>query len=198
MMPDDERNREFFEKIREIPEIITGSDERYLLIKDSAISLKQLFSRKEMDDHHVDCLILYQIALRVLHIMEELRKRQIYPGLYALEDFYADLHLHAGCRVYLIHPERFGRPGSPQDYEWYPEDQRIFGDREVFDQAAQARADTRLIYKILVASVKGNVLVPPRETIADYSSLFYHTWSKGLITSFMRVAWLAFFHMCNI
>lgn len=34
--------------------------------------------------------------------------------------------------------------------------------------------------------------------VADYSFLFYHTWSEGLITSFMRVARLAFFHMCNV
>ena len=166
-------NNTFEDLLREIPEIVAMDDDRYELVTESCISLKHLFSRQEMDRHHVDCLVLYQIALRVLHIMEELKARKIYPGLYALEDFYTDLG--KGCLVYLTHPERFQREGVSQDYEWYPEDEAIFEGVETFDEPNQELADSRLIYKILVASVKGNVQVPPRETRADYSFLFYKT-----------------------
>ena len=38
--------------------------------------------------------------------------------------------------------------------------------------------DFRLIYKILVASAKGNVKIPPLKTEADYSELFYNILSE--------------------
>lgn len=155
--------------MREIDELIF--EERQEEIITRGISLKKLFSRKQMDYFHVDCLVLYQIAFGVLHIMEELTKRHIFPGLYDLADFYAD----PGCfsRVWLIHPERFQLLSFEQDYEWYPEDERLFGDIRLFDEKAQKLADTRLLYKILTASSKGNVKIPPRMTEADYSELFY-------------------------
>ena len=172
------------EEILAIPEVISPGDRRMEAVMDSFISLKVLFRREEMDSHHVDCLILYQIALRVLHIMEDLKKRQVFPGLYDLKDFYVDLG--QGISVCLTHPERFQFPGHPQDYEWYPEDEKAFGDLEIFDEKSQQLADSRLIYKILVASSKGNVLIPPRETRADYSALFYRTLPAELAEGFGR------------
>ena len=63
--------------------------------------------------------------------------------------------------VVLLHPEKFQLLTFEQDYEWYPEDERIFGDAVLFDEKMQQIADNRLIYKILVASARGNVKVPP-------------------------------------
>src|SRR5699024_151390 len=134
--------------------------------------LKQLFTRKQMDENHVDCLILYRIAAGALHILEELSQRGICPGLIEIGDFYAEL-LPGSVQVYLTHPEKFQLLHYEQDYEWYPEDERLFGELELFDKDAQRRADVRLLYKILVASAKGNVKMPPKYTEADYSELFY-------------------------
>lgn len=157
-------------QLREIPGLIFP--EEIEGIPSSAISLKELFTRKQMDENHVDCLILYQIAAGVLHILMALSEKNIYPGLIALGDFYAEL-LPGGVQVYLTHPEKFQLLHYEQDYEWYPEDERLFGDLELFDGEAQKKADLRLLYKILVASAKGNVKMPPKFTEADYSELFY-------------------------
>ena len=43
----------------------------------------------------------------------------------------------------------------------------------MFHRDSQLKADNRLLYKILIASVKGNVKIPPKMTEADYSDLFY-------------------------
>lgn len=158
-------------QLMEIPEIVP--EEKTQIIQSRCISLKKLFSRTSMDEYHVDCLVLYQIALGVLRIMEELKQRNITPGLYDLGDFYVDLG--AGNAVYLVHPERFQLLCYEQDYEWYPEDERTFGEITLFDEETQQMADTRLIYKILIASTKGNVRVPPGKCQADYSELFYRT-----------------------
>ncbi|MBQ9157313.1 MAG: hypothetical protein IJ137_11095, partial [Eubacterium sp.] len=167
-----------------IPEIVSPEEERYEIIRQSCISLKKLFARENMDLYHVDCLVLYRIASGVLHIMEELSLRHIFPGLYDLNDICVDLQ--NGCQVYLLNPDRFQLPGSDQDYEWYPEDERLFGDIDRFDEDAQKLADTRLIYKILVASAKGNVKIPPKETNADYSALFYKTLSPEWKDLFLK------------
>lgn len=170
--------------LRKIPEIVSKEDGRYDEIIRSCISLKTLFEREKMDEYHVDCLVLYRIALGVLYIMERLWSLHILPGLYDLKDFYVDMH--SGYQIYLLHPERFQMLQFEQDYEWYPEDERVFGDLVLFDEDSQRKADTRLLYKILVASVKGNVKVPPKDTRADYSSLFYKTLSPELKDIFLK------------
>lgn len=157
-------------QLKEIPGLIFP--EEMEVIPSSAVSLKELFTRKQMDENHVDCLILYQIAVEVLHILMALSEKNIYPGLIELGDFYAEL-VPGGVQVYLTHPEKFQLLHYEQDYEWYPEDERLFGDLELFDKEAQWKADIRLIYKILVASSKGNVKMPPKFTEVDYSELFY-------------------------
>ena len=165
-----ERDHPVIRQLREIPELIFPDEMEKL--PPSALSLKQLFTRKQMDENHVDCLILYRIAAGALHILEELSRRGICPGLIEIGDFYAEL-LPGSVQVYLTHPEKFQLLNFEQDYEWYPEDERLFGDLELFDADAQRRADVRLLYKILVASAKGNVKMPPKYTEADYSELFY-------------------------
>ena len=157
-------------QIKEIPGIVFPEDMEAL--PSSAVSLKQLFSRKQMDENHVDCLVLYRIAAGVLRILKALAEKGIHPGLIEIGDFFVDL-LPGSVQVYLTHPEKFQLLHYEQDYEWYPEDERLFGDLELFDAEAQRKADVRLIYKILVASSKGNVKMPPKFTEADYSELFY-------------------------
>ena len=165
-----ERDHPVIRQLREIPELIFPDEMEKL--PPSALSLKQLFTRKQMDENHVDCLILYRIAAGALHILEELSRRGICPGLIEIGDFYAEL-LPGSVQVYLTHPEKFQLLHYEQDYEWYQEDERLFGELELFDKDAQRRADVRLLYKILVASAKGNVKMPPKYTEADYSELFY-------------------------
>lgn len=165
-----EQNHPVIRQLKEIPELIFPDQAEKL--PTSALSFKRLFTRKEMDENHVDCLILYRIAGGVVHILKELQKRGVCPGLIEIGDFYAEL-MTGGVRVYLIHPEKFQLLHYEQDYEWYPEDERLFGDVELFDEKTQKKANVRLIYKILVASTRGNVKIPPKFTEADYSELFY-------------------------
>ena len=157
-------------QLKEIPGLVFPDEME--MLPSSAVSLKQLFTRKQMDENHVDCLILYRIADGVLHILIKLSEKGIYPGLIEIGDIYVEL-MPGSVQVYLTHPEKFQLLHFEQDYEWYPEDERLFGDLELFDAEAQRRADVRLIYKILVASSKGNVKMPPKFTEADYSELFY-------------------------
>lgn len=158
-------------QIRDIPEIIFEEEENN--VPPSVISLKKLFSRKQMDEQHVDFLILYKIALSVLQILKKLSGIHVYPGLVDLGELYVDLSHPGTGGVYLLHPQKFQLLHFEQDYEWYPEDERIFGDALLFDEDMQKKADTRLIYKILVASARGNVKYPPGHTEADYSALFF-------------------------
>ena len=84
-----ERDHPVIRQLREIPELIFPDEMEKL--PPSALSLKQLFTRKQMDENHVDCLILYRIAAGALHILEELSQRGICPGLIEIGDFYAEL-----------------------------------------------------------------------------------------------------------
>ena len=157
-------------ELRKIPGILMEED--IYKMPSSCISLKDFFARKQMDTCHVDCLILYKIARNVLQIMTGLSRNMIFPGIVGLEDIYVDTK-RGDYPVYILHPEKFQLLDFEQDYEWYPEDERIFGEMTLFNRESQLKADTRLIYKILVASVKGNVKIPPKITDADYSELFY-------------------------
>lgn len=157
-------------ELRKIPGILMEED--ICRMPSSCISLKDLFARKQMDTCHVDCLILYKIARNLLKIITGLSRSQFFPGIISLEDIYVDMKQN-NYPVYLLHPDKFQILNFEQDYEWYPEDERIFGDIPLFDRNTQLKADNRLIYKILIASVKGNVKIPPKMTEADYSDLFY-------------------------
>ena len=170
-----EKGHPVIRELKEIPEIIF--DDRVNRLPSSAIPIKSLFARKQMDHYHVDSLILKKIALQVLHILTQLSERHIYPGLIDLQDLYVDMN-NSQYGVVLLHPERFQLLAFEQDYEWYPEDERIFGDAVLFDEKMQQIADNRLIYKLLVASARGNVKVPPLKTEADYSELFYNILSE--------------------
>ena len=170
-----EKGHPVIRELKRIPEIIF--EEQIAMLPSSAISVKSLFARKQMDHYHVDSLILKKIAMQVLHILRQLSECHIYPGIIDLQDLYVDMN-NSQYGVVLLHPEKFQLLTFEQDYEWYPEDERIFGDAVLFDEKMQQIADNRLIYKILVASARGNVKVPPLKTEADYSELFYNILSE--------------------
>lgn len=159
-------------RLKEIPQIIFQEDE--IAGKKDILPLKELFQKHNMDDYQVDCLVLRKIAEQVLQVETELRIRKIYAGLYDLEDIYVNMK-SSGYPVYFLRPERFQQEDQEQDYEWYPEDERMFGETEWFDEKSQPLADQRLLYKIMIGSSKGNVKTPPMNTGSDYSSLFYGT-----------------------
>lgn len=170
-----EKGHPVIRELKRIPEIIF--EEQIAMLPSSAISVKSLFARKQMDHYHVDSLILKKIAMQVLHILRQLSECHIYPGIIDLQDLYVDMN-NSQYGVVLLHPEKFQLLTFEQDYEWYPEDERIFDDAVLFDEKLQQIADNRLIYKILVASARGNVKVPPLKTEADYSELFYNILSE--------------------
>lgn len=170
-----EKEHPVIRELRRIPEIIF--EEQVAMLPSSAIPIKSLFARKQMDHYHVDSLILKKIATQVLHILKQLSESHIYPGIIDLQDLYVDMD-NSQYGVVLLHPEKFQLLNFEQDYEWYPEDERIFGDTALFDEKMQQIADNRLIYKVLVASARGNVKVPPLKTEADYSELFYNILSE--------------------
>ena len=170
-----EKGHPVIRELKRIPEIIF--EEQIAMLPSSAISVKSLFARKQMDHYHVDSLILKKIAMQVLHILRQLSECHIYPGIIDLQDLYVDMN-NSQYGVVLLHPEKFQLLTFEQDYEWYPEDERIFGDAVLFDEKLQQIEDNRLIYKILVASARGNVKVPPLKTEADYSELFYNILSE--------------------
>lgn len=166
-----EKGHPVIRELRTIPEIIF--EEEIPKLPSSAIPMKTLFARKQMNHFHVDSLILKRIALQTLHILTALSEKNIYPGLISLEDLYVDMD-NSRYGVFLLHPEKFQLLEFEQDYEWYPEDERIFAGQELFNAKTQKIADNRLLYKILVASARGNVKVPPVKTETDYSELFFH------------------------
>ena len=170
-----EKGHPVIRELKRIPEIIF--EEQIAMLPSSAIPVKSLFARKQMDHYHVDSLILKKIAMQVLHILRQLSECHIYPGIIDLQDLYVDMN-NSQYGVVLLHPEKFQLLTFEQDYEWCPEDERIFGDAVLFDEKLQQIADNRLIYKILVASARGNVKVPPLKTEADYSELFYNILSE--------------------
>lgn len=170
-----EKGHPVIRELKRIPEIIF--EEQIAMLPSSAIPVKSLFARKQMDHYHVDSLILKKIAMQVLHILRQLSECHIYPGIIDLQDLYVDMN-NSQYGVVLLHPEKFQLLTFEQNYEWYPEDERIFGDAVLFDEKMQQIADNRLIYKILVASARGNVKVPPLKTEADYSELFYNILSE--------------------
>ncbi len=165
-------NHPVVRQLKEIPEIIF--DESALLQKENILPLKELFLKKNMDRYHVDCLVLYKIAGNMARIQQQLMERHIYPGLFDPEDVLVNLD-DSGYPLYLIHPDRFQLLDLEQDYEWYPEDERLLGELELFDEKSQLLADQRFLYRILVAGSRGNLRTPPADNGRDYSSLFYGT-----------------------
>ncbi len=152
--------------LEEIEEVLMPGEEK--LITDDYISLKKLFQRENMDYWHVDSKAVIKIAKKMLTVCKKFADRGITPGFYDLDDIYTNFDL-----IYICHPERFQLLNYAQDYDWYPAEERLFGDIELLGEREQEIADCRLIYKILVASTRGNVKVPPKMNEADYADLFY-------------------------
>ena len=158
-------------KLREIPAVILDPEERRL--PSSAVSLKQCFSRDQLDDRHVDSLILKKIARSMARLMKDLADRSICPGLYDMKDIYVDMS-GEDYPVFLTRPERFQMGDMEQDYEWFPEDERLLPDRVLFDQKDQDKANQRFLFRILVGSSRGNIHFPPVRSDMDYAQIFYN------------------------
>lgn len=167
--------------LREIPELIF-EDQRSIL-PEEILSLKELFTRENIDKYHIDSRRLILIAGQIMEVLEQIAERKICPGLYDIGDIYIELHSKES-RVFFCHPERFQLLEYEQDYEWYPEDEKIFGEIELFEKKTQQIADCRLIYKVLVGSTKGNVKIPPKMTPADYAEMFYQKLTPDLKSFF--------------
>ena len=163
--------------LRELPQVIFPGDEGRL--PDQVCSLKQLFGREGMDAFHVERQRLYFLALSVATLLEGLSQRGICPGLLDLEDLVVNPEKE-DSPVYLLRPQRFQLLSFEQDYEWYPEDERLLGEGPFFDENRQLQADLRLIYKILIGSCRGNVKVPPAKADVDYAHLFYQQMPEDL------------------
>ena len=99
-----EKGHPVIRELKSIPEIIF--EEQIGMLPSSAIPVKSLFARKQMDHFHVDSLILKKIALQVLHILKKLSQKHIYPGLIELQEFYVDMD-NSQYGVVLLHPEKF-------------------------------------------------------------------------------------------
>ena len=163
--------------LRELPQVIFPGEEGHL--PDQVCSLKCLFGREKMDAYHVERKRLHFLALSVAALLEGFSQRGICPGLLDLEDLVVDPE-REDSPVYLLHPQRFQLLSFEQDYEWYPEDERLLGVDPFFDEDRQLLADMRLIYRILIGSCRGNVKVPPAKSDVDYAHLFYQQLPEDL------------------
>ncbi len=176
----------FLEGNSEIARSIRSNPQISMEVPPGRVSLKDLFHRVNMDRWHVDGTLLKKYGISTMKLMESISRAGICPGLIALEDLYVDPE-DGLADVVLVHPEKFQLNHMPQDYEWYPEDERILGDIELFDVNTQRKADLRLLYRILIGSSRGNVRIPPKETDADYGVLFYHILPADWVALFQKV-----------
>lgn len=163
-------------------------------ISQDSITLKALFKRSNMDARQVDSLLLDRIAGQLVEILMTLSQLHIYPGVISLSDI---IYTDQG-NVMITHPEKFQLLTFPQDQEWFPEDEKLFGDAELFDEQLQLMADQRLIYKVLVASTRGNLRVPPRATEEDYSEQFYKALPDRFRSALETGEWLSYETMKEI
>ena len=96
-----EKGHPVIRELKSIPEIIF--EEQIGMLPSSAIPVKSLFARKQMDHFHVDSLIPKKIALQVLHILKKLSQKHIYPGLIELQEFYVDMdNSQYGVVLYIL------------------------------------------------------------------------------------------------
>lgn len=142
------------------------------------ITLKELFSRENIETYHVDGHILLTIAKKVLYIMGELCEKGIYAGFLGLDCIL--VHSKKPQKAVMIaHPEYFQVGELPSSHPWYPSDSRLFDEEfELFDEQSQKKADAKLIYKILTACEKGNGKIPPNSKTQEYSYLFWNILSR--------------------
>ena len=80
-----EKGHPVIRELKRIPEIIF--EEQIAMLPSSAIPVKSLFVRKQMDHYHVDSLILKKIAMQVLHILRQLSECHIYPGIIEMQEY---------------------------------------------------------------------------------------------------------------
>lgn len=142
------------------------------------ITLKELFSRENIEKYHVDGHVLLSVAKKVLYLMEELWEKKIYAGFLGIDSIL--VHRDKPQKAVMIaHPEYFQVEEIPSSYPWYPSDSRLFEEEfELFDAESQKKADAKLIYKILTACEKGNGKIPPNSKTQEYSYLFWNILSR--------------------
>lgn len=142
------------------------------------MTLKELFSRENIERYHVDGHMLYFIARKVLYILAELCEKGIYAGFIDLSAIVVHGEKPEKA-VRILHPEYFQAEEIPSSYPWYPSDSRLFPEElELFDADSQKKADAKLIYKILTASEKGNSRIPPNAKKQEISFLFWNILSR--------------------
>ena len=166
-----EQNREFVQKLKTVSGIVVSPEEQP--VPSSAVSMKKCFSRDHLDAEHIDSLVLKKIARSMARIMRELEKCGIFPGLYDMREIFVDMR-NSEYPVMITCPERFQIGDAEQDYEWYPEDERLLPDTTLFDQDKQDRANQRFLFRILVGSSRGNIRFPPVRSEMDYAQIFYN------------------------
>ena len=152
------------------------------------LTLKELFSKENIEKYHVDGHLLLCIAKKVLYIMSELCEKEIYAGFLSLDSILVHGEKPAKA-VMLAHPEYFQVGEMPSSYPWYPSDSKLFEDEfELFDSSAQKKADAKLIYKILTACEKGNAKIPPNSKNQEFSFLFWNILSREWKDYFLDLA----------
>lgn len=150
---------------------VTGVDFPY-------ITLKELFSKENIEKYHIDGHMLLCLAKKVLYIMSELCEKGIYAGFLGLESVLVH-EVRPDKAVRIAHPEYFQVEDMPSAYPWYPSDSRLFEEEfELFDENTQRKADVKLIYKILTACEKGNAKIPPNPKTQEFSYLFWNILSR--------------------
>ena len=146
--------------------------------KEDLISLKALFQPKCMEEKQLNQTMLFQIGFHVLELILKLSHMGIYPGLIDLSYLFVSKE-RLNKEVYLFHPEMFQAETIPSSYPWYPKDMALYEDEfDLFDREKQAVADAKLLYKILTASSKGNVKIPPNPHNKDDSYLYWNLLSR--------------------
>lgn len=163
-------NHPVIRQLREIPEVLFQTEEKNLA--QDLIALKTLFLRENIDKYSISSKILVGIAYSVLQILQELADKGFTIGLGDLSDWWIDPTSNWSS-LYLVHPEKFQLLHFEQDYEWYPEDEKLLGDLVLLEKESQELADCRLIYKILIGASRGSVKNPPKTNQQDYAELFY-------------------------
>lgn len=142
------------------------------------ITLKELFSKDNIEKYHVDGHLLLSIAKKVLYLMSELWEKEIYAGLLGLDSILVPKEKPKKA-VWIAHPEYFQVGEIPSSHPWYPSDSKLFSEEfELFDRETQKKADAKLLYKILTACEKGNGKIPPNSKTQEYSYLFWNILSR--------------------
>lgn len=137
------------------------------------MTLRQLFQKENIENYHIDIGILYEIAIRLMEILNDLARDDIYPGLLDLASIVVP-KANPTSDMKIIHIEKFQYLRYEQNFSWYPCDERLFDEEVIlFQELTQWKANEKLLYKVLVAAEQENVKIPPRNSW-EYSTIFWN------------------------